>query len=215
MRELHLKMSMTLDGFVAGPQGQIDWIFALPDPEADKWEAKVINDTSLHLMGSKTYADMISWWPYSDDQFANPMNSIPKAVFTQHDAAHVKAMKPSAGLQDAADAAEAKGEKRREPDPKVLKEWQDAYIAAGPMKDELAKLKKEGGGKPMLAHGGAGFARSLIATGMVDRFHLLVHPIVLGAGLPIFTKVDAPLKLKLVESIAFPAGTVAQVYVPG
>ncbi len=214
MRELHLKMSMSLDGFVAGPKGQIDWIFSLPDPEADKWEAKVINDTSLHAMGSKTYADMISWWPYSDDQFANPMNSIPKVVFTQHDAAHVKSMKPSAGLQDAADAAEAKGEKRREPDPKILKAWQDAYIAAGPLKDELAKLKKESG-KPILAHGGAGFARSLIATGMVDRFHLLVHPIVLGEGMPIFTKVDAPLKLKLVESVSFPAGTVAQIYVPG
>lgn len=213
MRELHLKMSMTLDGFVAGPNDEIDWIFALPDPEADKWEAKVIYDASMHLMGSKTYADMISWWPYADDQFANPMNSIPKAVFTQHDAAHVKAMKPSAGLQDAAKAAEAQGQKRREPDPKILKEWQDAYIASGPMKDELAKLKA-GDGKPLLAHGGAGFARSLIATGMVDRFHMLVHPIVLGKGLPIFTKVEERLKLKLVESIAFPAGAVAQVYVP-
>ncbi|RYG36713.1 MAG: dihydrofolate reductase [Burkholderiales bacterium] len=214
MRELHLKMSMSLDGFVAGPKGEIDWIFSSPDPEADKWEAKVISDTSLHLMGAKTYADMISWWPYSDDQFANPMNAIPKAVFTQHDAAHVKATKPSQAVKDAAKAAEASGEKRREPDPKILKAWEDAYIASGPMKDELAKLKKEDG-KPMLAHGGAGFARSLIATGMVDRFHLLVHPIVLGNGLPIFTKVGDRLKLKLVESIAFPAGTVAQVYVPG
>lgn len=214
MRELHLKMSMSLDGFVAGPQGQLDWIFALPDPQADAWEAKVITDTSLHIMGSRTYADMISWWPYADDQFSNPMNAIPKAVFTQHDAAHVKAMKPSAGLQDAADAAESSGEKRREPDPKILKEWQDAYIAAGPIKDEVLKLKRESG-KPILAHGGAGFARSLIATGMVDRLHLLVHPVVLGKGLPIFTQVDAPMKLKLVEAIPFPAGTVAQVYVPG
>lgn len=214
MRELHLKMSMSLDGFVAGPQGQLDWIFALPDPEADKWEAKVITDTSLHIMGSKTYADMISWWPYADDQFSNPMNAIPKAVFTQHDAAHVKAMQPSASLKDAADAAEAQGQKQREPDPKVLKEWESAYIASGPIKDELARLKQDNG-KPILAHGGAGFARSLIATGLVDRFHLLVHPIALGEGMPIFTKVGEPLKLKLVESIAFPAGTVAQIYTPG
>lgn len=211
MRKLHLKMSMTLDGFVGGPKGEIDWIFQVPDPEADKWEAKAIWDASLHIMGSKTYADMISWWPYSEDQFSNPMNSIPKAVFTQHGAASVKDVKPSQAVKDAAKAAEAAGEKKREPDPKVLKEWEDAYIAAGPMKEELLKLKQQDG-KPILAHGGAGFARSLIATGLVDEYQLLVHPVVLGAGLPIFTQVEGPMRLKLVESIAFPKGAVAQIY---
>ena len=198
MRELHLKMTMSLDGFVGGPNGELDWLFEVQDPKSDEWEAKVVWDASLHAMGSKTYADMISWWPYAEDQFAGPMNSIPKAVFTQHGAASVKNVSATQAVKDAAKAAEAKGERKREPDPKVLKEWQDAYIAAGPMKDELTKLKQQDG-KPILAHGGAGFARSLIATGMVDEFHLLVLPIALGQGLPIFTKIDKPVKLKLIE----------------
>ena len=99
-----------------------------------------IFDASLHIMGSKTYADMISWWPYSNETFANPMNSIPKAVFTRRDTAGVRDVKPSQAVNDAAKAAEASGEQKREPDPKVPKEWRDAYIATGPMTEELAKL---------------------------------------------------------------------------
>lgn len=213
MRELHLKMSMSLDGFVGGPNGELDWLFRNADPKSDEWETKVIWDTSLHIMGSKTFADMISWWPYSDEVFANPMNTIPKAVFTQHGAQSVKNAATTQAVKDAAKAMDAGGQGRREPDPAVLKAWQESYVAAGPMKDELTKMMRQDG-KPILAHGGAGFARSLIATGLVDRFSLLVLPVVLGEGLPIFTKVGEPLQLQLVESISFPKGAVAQVYVP-
>ena len=64
----------------------------------------------------------------------------------------------------------------------------------------------------MLVHGGAGFARSVIATGLVDEYRLLVHPIALGRGLPIFTELRRPKELKLLSSTSFASGTVAQVY---
>jgi len=216
MRELHLKMSISLDGFVAGPKGEIDWIFRNPDKDSDAWEAAALFDASLHIMGSKTFGDMISWWPFMDDVFANPMNTIPKAVFTRHGAASIRKEPTTQAFNDAAKALEASGEKakKKEVDPKVLKEWQDSYVAEGPIKEEIAKLKRRDG-KPILAHGGAGFARSLIATGMVDEFRLLVHPVALGEGLPIFTKLDKPLQLKLGKSIVFPQGATAQVYRPG
>lgn len=213
MRKLHLKMSMSLDGFVGGPNGELDWLFKHADPKSDEWEAEAISNASLHIMGSKTYADMISWWPYSSEVFANPMNSIPKAVFTRHDPASVRKVQPTQAVKDAAKAAEAAGERKREPDPKILREWKDAYIAAGPMKDELVEMKQQDG-KPILAHGGAGFARSLIATGLVDEFQLLVIPVILGKGLPIFTDVHSPKELQLVEAQTFPKGAVAHVYRP-
>ena len=87
-------------------------------------------------------------------------------------------------------------------------------MAGGDLKEEIAKLKAQGG-KRIIAHGGAGFARSLIAAGLVDEYALLVHPVVLGRGLLIFSEVTVPRPLKLVSSTAFPGGAVAQIYRPG
>jgi dihydrofolate reductase len=98
-------------------------------------------------------------------------------------------------------------------DPDVMRSWQEAYVAAGPMADEIAKLKRVDG-KPIIAHGGGGFSRSLIATGLVDAFLLLVHPVALGGGMPIFTELEKPLLLKLIETQSFPKGAVAQIYRP-
>jgi len=63
-----------------------------------------------------------------------------------------------------------------------------------------------------VAIGGAGFVRSLIATGLVDEFCLAVHPVVLGGGMAIFNGVAAPVYLKLRDVVAFPGGTVGHTY---
>jgi dihydrofolate reductase len=67
---------------------------------------------------------------------------------------------------------------------------------------------------PIIAHGGASFARSLVAAGLVDQYHLLMHPVALGKGLPVFSDLAAPRPLKLMSSKAFPGGSVAQIYRP-
>lgn len=66
----------------------------------------------------------------------------------------------------------------------------------------------------MFAYGGATFARSLIAHGLVDQFDLLIHPLALGQGLPIFTELTHPQRLTLVSSTAFPKGSTFQIYRP-
>jgi dihydrofolate reductase len=66
----------------------------------------------------------------------------------------------------------------------------------------------------MLALGGGGFMRSLIATGLIDEYLLAIHPVALGAGLPIFTGVEKHLDLKLVAAKAFPGGIVVHTYHP-
>jgi dihydrofolate reductase len=209
MRDLILKMHMSVDGFVGGPDGEINWVFG-SDPEAKAWTVETVWNASLHIMGSRTFHDMAAYWPTSTEVFAPPMNQIPKAVFTRQGPAILKATNTTTALKDArADAGPA----QRTALQPGAESWADAYVASGDLVDEIAKLKAQDG-KPIVAHGGAGFARSLIAQGLVDQYALLVHPIALGKGLPIFSDLAMPAPLKLVSSKAFPGGAMAQIYRP-
>ena len=84
MRELILKMSVSIDGFVGGADGAIRWVFD-GDQKAIAWTVDRVWDASLHIMGSRTFQDMAAYWPTSTEVFAPPMNQIPKAVFTKKD----------------------------------------------------------------------------------------------------------------------------------
>jgi dihydrofolate reductase len=86
-------------------------------------------------------------------------------------------------------------------------------IASGDLKEEIIRLKQQPG-KDILAHGGASFARSLASLGLVDEYKLLVHPVALGKGLPLFSALPKPLDLKLVSSTPFKGGAIAHIYQP-
>jgi dihydrofolate reductase len=128
-------------------------------------------------MGRVTYLDMAAYWPVSDDPMAEPLNEIPKAVFS-----------------------------------KTLVEatWGPAEIASGELAAEIARLKQEPG-KDIVAHGGAGFAQAVTSSGLVDEYWLLVHPVVLGDGLPLFV---APAELDLISTRTFSSGAIGHVYRP-
>jgi dihydrofolate reductase len=164
-------------------------------------------------MGSRTFHDMASYWPSSDEPFAAPMNEIPKIVFTRKgyiepttDVLTTNALKDarinSEGLFNTADTISLHASS-----------WTHVTVATGDLATEIAKLKQQEG-KFILAHGGAGFAQSLISTGLVDEFRLLIHPVILGKGLPVFSAVTAPLDLKLESSTTFKTGVIANVYIP-
>ena len=184
MRDLILTMAMSLDGFVCGPEGEIDWIFN-GDQEAIAWKVETVSNAGLHIMGSRSFKSMAGFWPTAAVPFAAPMNEIPKAVFSTSGAAILGAAETG--------------------------NWPDAHVASGDLSEEIAKLKATDG-KPIVAHGGASFARSLIAADLVDQYRLMVYPIALGSGLPIFSGVTPLRRLELVSSKTFPKGTQAQVY---
>src|SRR5216684_2482782 len=209
MRDLILKMSMSIDGFVGGPDGGIKWVFD-SDQEATAWTVKTVWNASLHIMGSRTFHDMATYWPTSTEVYAPPMNQIPKAVFSKQGPAILKAADTTAALRDARANAGTGQPAELQPG---AESWAQAYVASGDLAEEVAKLKARDG-KPIIAHGGAGFARSLVARGLVDQYDLLVHPVALGKGLPVFSDLAMPKPLKLVSSKAFPAGSVAQMYRP-
>jgi dihydrofolate reductase len=211
MAKLVLKMSTSADAFVGGPNGELDWLLAIEDPAITAWTLAVLRDASLHLMGSRTYHDMTAYWPTSTGPLAPPMNDIPKAVFTRKGLEQPSEKLTTTALKDAraADGGKPVGQ----PTTAIADSWLRPRVMRENLADEIKRLKQQPG-KALLAHGGAGFARSLIKTGLIDEYRLLVHPVVLGRGLPIFSELPRPLNLVLVESTRFPSGAVAQVYRP-
>ncbi|MBO9618312.1 MAG: dihydrofolate reductase family protein [Niabella sp.] len=193
MRKLIMKMSVSMNGFVADANGTNDWIFKTGDEESSVWSVGVIRQAGLIIMGRKSFEMMAPYWVTASGPFAGPMNEIPKAVFTKKG---FKGIDPghTAAKQSAARAS-----------------WAAARIFDGDLAEGIRELKT-GSGKPIVAIGGAGFMQSLIATGLVDEYHLAVHPVALGSGLPIFTGLKMPLYLKLADVKVFPKGVIAQTY---
>jgi dihydrofolate reductase len=208
VRDLILKMSMSVDGFVSDLDGANKWMFGA-DQEAKAWAVETTWNASLHIMGSRSFLAMANYWPTSTDVFAPPMNQIPKAVFSRQGLAILRNVN-TAALNDArANAAAGQPAARQS----GAGSWAEAYVASGDLAEEIATLKAQEG-KPIIAHGGVSFARSLVAQGLVDLFVLGVHPVALGKGLPLFSELAAPMPLKLMSSRAFPGGAVAQIYRP-
>ena len=83
MRKLVLKMDCSLDGFVGGPNGQLDWLIPDFDEEHTDWLVGKLWQAGAHLMGSATYRGMAAHWPTSTEPYAAPMNQIPKIVFSR------------------------------------------------------------------------------------------------------------------------------------
>src|SRR5581483_3264798 len=109
-------MSVSADGFVAGPNGEIDWLFRSTDPVATAWTVATIRDVGVHIMGSRTFQDMAAYWPSSTEPFAAPMNDIPKVVFSRSGRAGGAGQ--AATTQALADARARAEALPRQPDPK-------------------------------------------------------------------------------------------------
>jgi len=84
MSKLILQQQITLDGFVCGPRGEVDWAFPGLDNDAAVWVVEHLWQAGFHLMGAVTYRDMAATWPHSAEPYAPPMNNIPKIVFSRN-----------------------------------------------------------------------------------------------------------------------------------
>src|SRR5919198_3507786 len=82
MASLVLKMSVSLDGYVAPIDGSTDWIAAGRSDDALSWTVETVSNANAHLMGAATYAGWAGYWPSASGPFAKPMNEIPKVVFS-------------------------------------------------------------------------------------------------------------------------------------
>ena len=215
MRKLILKMDMSLEGFVGGPNGESDWIFKTCDEGCTLWELETIGQAGLHVMGRKTFESMASYWPSSTNPYAPAMNSIPKLVFSRAgkvDFDAIATAKSSQDLKAANRDDENRNQKRQsaEETKKNQKSWRDPQVASD-IVSEITRQKAQPG-RPMIAYGGVWFARELIKLDLIDEYRFVVHPIILGKGHAIFDGLEKPRELKLLSSSAFPSGAIAQIF---
>ena len=192
MRKLVVKMSMSVDGFVAGPDGALDWIFRHRSERSTAYLVERLETVGLHLMGRRSFEEMAGFWPTAASPFAGPMNRIPKAVFSRSG----RVALPVGQGEDPA-----------------WESWRNPRVLGTDLVADVERLKAEEGG-PINALGGASFASNLVAAGLVDEFRLSVHPVALGRGLPLFAGLEEPLYLKLIDLERFETGVVVKTYRP-
>jgi dihydrofolate reductase len=92
-------------------------------------------------------------------------------------------------------------------------DWHETRIAGGDLREEIERLKREPG-NDLIAYGGATLDQALTQLGLVDEYRLMIQPAALGAGLPLFRDLPAPLQLDLVEATTYPTGLAIHVYRP-
>lgn len=174
MRKVILGMNISLDGFVAGPNGELDWIFPNVTPEQMAVVGQLTMSVDTMILGRNTYLEQEAAFSKEVNELASAMNSLNKVVFSKT-------------LDKVA--------------------WQNSRLALDDPFEEINKLKQQSG-KNIYVSGGASFAKSLLESDLIDELHLFVHPVILGAGKPIFSESSEKRSLKLDNVTTFSTGVV-------
>jgi dihydrofolate reductase len=167
-------MGISLDGFIAGPNGDISW--TAPSEELHRFHNRQAEAIELHLCGRRLYETMLFWETCEEQpgtsavelEFAPIWRAMPKLVFS-------KTL------------------------PAV--EGSNTQLATGDVVETVRELKAERDGQ--IAIGGAGLAAGLIRAGLVDEYRLFVYPVVLGAGTHFFPPLEEKIDLELIETRDF------------
>jgi dihydrofolate reductase len=184
MRKLKLQMQITVDGFVAGPEGQLDWMTRAMDEKLLAFINHLTDTSDTILLGRKMTEGFIKYWEHVTAQpesweysFAPKMVAIPKVVFTKtlH---HI--------------------------------DGQNVRVENGDVTEAVNQLKRMPG-KDIVVYGGATFVSSLIENGLIDELNFFVNPVAIGDGMRVF-KDRRPMKLT--ASLTYPCGIVVNSYKP-
>lgn len=185
MRQLVLFMHVSLDGFVAGPNGEMDWIKV--DDEIFDYAGRRYNKSDTALYGRVTYQMMEGYWPTAADQ--------PNA--TQHDIEH------SAWYNKVDKVVLSKT--------MVGQQLPNTIILSDDIEFRVKSLKQQAG-KEIIIFGSPSASHTLMQYGLIDEFWLFVNPILLGKGIPLFKDIQQVTELKLVTTAVFDSGVVCLQY---
>ncbi len=164
---------MSLDGFIEGPNGELDW-FHDGDPQFEQYCDEMLDSVGGAVYGRRSYELMVRYWPDAeanprsarDLAFARKMNALPKVVLSRT-------------LEHAT--------------------WRNTRIVKDRVLETLTELKREPG-KPLVAWAGAGLVGTLSQLGLVDEYRLIVTPVLLGGGTPWSKGIPPTRKLNLVRT---------------
>lgn len=174
MRSVTYSMSVSLDGYLAGPDGGIDW--GAPDEEVFRLATDEVRGAGVHLLGRRLYETMLYWetadqnpsLDFTTREFAAIWRALPKVVFSTT-------------------LTEVRG---------------NARLASGGLAEEIERLRAEPG-EGDIAIGGAALAAEAAASGLIDEYRARVYPVLLGGGIPYFPRHEQRVDLELVESRTF------------
>jgi dihydrofolate reductase len=180
MRHLTYSMSMSLDGYIVGPDGGFDW--SAPDDEIFAFATDEVRRLDTHVMGRRLYEAMRYWespenepsFNAAEQEFADLWKQLDKVVFSRS-------------------LASVEGTSTR--------------LATGSLEDELARLKAAPGGKG-IAIGGGTLAAQAADLDLIDEYRVRVYPVLVGGGTPFFARTERRANLKLEETRTFASSVV-------
>lgn len=186
MRKLILQMQVSVDGFVADAQGRTDWLVRDWDQQLKNHLLTVTAPVDLILMGRKMADTFIPAWTAraSDPDIAD--------VYTHR-------------INDLPKMVFSKTQTEHD--------WQNTVLVNEALPEEAARLKKSPGGD-IITYGGSSLAATLIQAQLIDEFYLLVNPVAIGKGLPVFHPLEEQLPMKLISATSFLCGIVVLFYKP-
>ena len=189
MRKIISFMHVSLDGFVAGPNGEMDWIKV--DEEIFDYVGKRISEGDTALYGRVTYQMMESYWPTAADQ--------PNA--SKHDIEHSKWYSQVHKLVLS----------------KTMKgaELDNTEIISDNVSERIMEIKESSNGRneEILLFGSPTATHSLMGENLIDGYWLFINPIILGEGIPLFANIREKVKLQLVNTQSFSSGVTELSYV--
>ncbi len=189
MRRIVTTTWVTMDGFLAGPNNEMDFVTSLFDAEMGKYESDIVDTGDTIILGRVTYESFAGSWPrvpdnpnVSDDEkdYARRLNRMKKIVYSKT-------------LASA--------------------DWNNSTLYRSIDPDEIRRIKGQPG-KDMLIYGSASIVSAFTRLGLIDEYQILCHPVYLGSGKPLFQGLQKPLKLKLKSVKTFGSGVVLFHYMP-
>ncbi|MEU8754691.1 dihydrofolate reductase family protein [Streptomyces chartreusis] len=174
MRRVTYSMNVSLDGYIVGPDGDMDW--GAPDEEVFRFWIEDVRAVGVHLMGRRLYETMLYWETADQD----PSLDAPRLEF----AALWKAL-PKVVFSSTLSAVEG-----------------NARLVSGDVAKEIERLRAEPG-EGDIAIGGPTLAAEVAAAGLIDEYQLMVYPVLLGGGISYFPQHESRADLELVETRSY------------
>ncbi len=188
MRKVILQEFLTIDGFAAGPNGELDFFDSFAgDKELDEDLLRFIDTVDTILLGGATYRMFVEFWPTpasENELVADKLNATPKLVFS------------------------------RTLDRAPWGKWEEATVISSSAAEEITRLKRQPG-KNMVLWGSMRLAQSLMKEGVIDEYQLRVCPILLGNGRRLFPEHMSTPEMKTLETKTYGSGLVLLRYQPG
>ncbi len=191
MRKIISFVHISLDGFLAGPNGEMNWIKI--DEEIFDFVGKRISKGDTAIYGRVTYQMMENYWPTAAD----------KPTATRHDIEHSKwySKVHKVVLSKTMNAA----------DPMAIG-LTNTTIISDKLSERINEIKQQPG-EDILLFGSPTATHSLIQQNLIDGYWLFVNPIILGQGIPLFVDIKDKIKLKLLTTRQFNCGVTELNYI--